>query len=76
MLFYWKLILDNWFTSFRALNDDVECMCMNKKKFLDLCDMFPVTTKSLKYKAYLRRKEFRRAKLECTESSNKRAAVN
>ena len=34
--------------------------------------MFPATTKVLKYKAYLRRKEFRRAKDEFTEAAKKR----
>lgn len=39
-------------------------MCLPKVKFIELCEEFPASAKILKYKAYLRRKQFRKAKLE------------
>lgn len=46
----------------RAIEEDVECMCIDKKKFLDLCDFYPYSHKVLKFKAYTRRKYFREVK--------------
>ena len=47
-------------------------MCLPKSKFVELCEEFPVSAKILKYKAYLRRKQFRKAKLEVQAASNKK----
>jgi len=58
--------------AFRACDDDVECMCLPKSKFVELCEEFPVSAKILKYKAYLRRKQFRKAKLEVQAANNKK----
>lgn len=51
----------------RAIEEDVECMCIDRKKFLDLCDFYPNSHKILKYKAYARRKHFREIKLKVME---------
>ena len=37
--------------------------------------MFPETAKTLKYKAYLRRKEFRRAKLDIIETVERKMPI-
>ena len=47
-------------------------MCLPKSKFVELCEEFPVSAKILKYKAYLRRKQFRKAKLEVQAANNKK----
>jgi len=62
------LILFNLKSSnaFRAHDEEVECMCLNRDKFIELCDEYPESIKVLKYKAYLRRKYFRQMKLEVT----------
>lgn len=49
---------------FRAIDEDVECMCIDRKRFLDLCDFYPYSHKILKYKAYARRKHFREIKMK------------
>lgn len=51
----------------RAIDEDVECMCIERKKFLELCDFYPYSHKVLKYKAYARRKHFREMKLRVME---------
>ena len=45
--------------AFRAVEGEVECMCIPKKKFQELCEEFPESAKILKTRAYLRRKHFR-----------------
>eukprot|EP01017_Pseudomicrothorax_dubius_P040668 TRINITY_DN639_c0_g1_i1.p1 TRINITY_DN639_c0_g1~~TRINITY_DN639_c0_g1_i1.p1 ORF type:complete len:723 (-),score=156.32 TRINITY_DN639_c0_g1_i1:1838-4006(-) len=50
--------------AFMALDEEVECMCIAKEKFMEICDVYPKSAALLRYKAYLRRKEFRRVKLE------------
>lgn len=37
-------------------------MCIDRKKFLELCDFYPYSHKILKFKAYTRRKYFREVK--------------
>ena len=38
-------------------------MCLNRAKFIEICEEFPESVKILKHKAYLRRKFFRQAKV-------------
>jgi len=47
-------------------------MCLPKAKFVELCEEFPASAKILKYKAYLRRKQFRKAKLEMQLKNQKK----
>lgn len=47
-------------------------MCLPKSKFVELCEEFPASAKILKYKAYLRRKEFRKAKLDVQAANEKK----
>ena len=47
-------------------------MCLPKTKFVELCEEFPSSAKILKYKAYLRRKQFRKAKLEVQAANGKK----
>lgn len=46
---------------FRA-SSDLELMCIKKKKFLEICEMYPESAKLLKYRAFLRRKFIRKQK--------------
>ena len=48
----------------RACDADVECLCLPKAKFVELCQEFPKSANILKIKAYHRRKQFRKAKEE------------
>ncbi|KAL4468617.1 hypothetical protein ABPG74_005120 [Tetrahymena malaccensis] len=63
------LILFNLKSSnaFIAIDEDVECMCIDRKILLDLCDFYPYSHKILKYKAYARRKHFREIKEKVME---------
>ena len=47
-------------------------MCLPKAKFVELCQEFPASAKILKYKAYLRRKHYRKAKLEVQLANDKK----
>src|SRR5690348_10591339 len=50
-------------------------MCLPKAKFVELCQEFPASAKILKYKAYLRRKHYRKAKLEVQLASEKKLST-
>lgn len=49
-------------------------MCIKKKKFFEICEMFPKSAKILKYKAYLRRKFVRENKEKISKSVNRRGS--
>ena len=66
--FVWTFLL----IFLRACDEEVECMCLPKSKFVELCEEFPASAKILKYKAYLRRKEFRKAKLDVQAANEKK----
>ena len=50
-------------------------MCIKKKKFLEICEMFPNSAKALKYRAFLRRKFVRKQKQKIENLQNNKAAL-
>ena len=72
-LLFFKLRSSN---AFRAFDQDVECMCLPKSKFAELCEDFPASAKILKHKAYLRRKHYRKTKLVVEEANERRMTAS
>jgi CRP-like cAMP-binding protein len=69
-LIFFRLRSSNAFIA----EEDVELMCIKKKKFLEICEMFSTSAKQLKYRAFLRRKFVRKQK-KAIEEMNKQNAM-
>jgi signal-transduction protein with cAMP-binding, CBS, and nucleotidyltransferase domain len=67
-LIFFRLRSSNAFIS----DGESEVLCIKKKKFLEICDMFPNAAKQLKYRAFLRRKFIRKTKKAVEEFNEKR----
>lgn len=57
-LIFFRLRSSNMFIA----QGETEVLCIKKKKFLEICEMFPNSAKQLKYRAFLRRKFIRKTK--------------
>ena len=57
-LIFFRLRSSNMFLA----QGETEVLCIKKKKFLEICEMFPNSAKQLKYRAFLRRKFIRKTK--------------
>jgi hypothetical protein len=57
------------------LSFDTKMMCINKKKFLEIGELFPVTMENLRQRSLLRRHHFMQA-MQKLESGNMMKALN
>ena len=54
----------------------VELMCIKKRKFLEICEMYPNSAKALKYRAFLRRKFIRKQKKKMEDLQHNKNLVD
>lgn len=69
-LIFFRLRSSNAFVA----QGETEVLSIKKKRFLEICEMFPNAAKQLKYRAFLRRKFIRKTKKAIEELTEKKNA--